>query len=397
MDPARACSHGTCRCHPTLTGDHRDVLWIKVVDTGIGMTSSQMAALAEPFKQADSSTTRRYGGTGLGLSICRDLVHLMGGCLVFTSKVNVGTVALVVLPCTLATTSADASAIGPVAATTDAATAGSSPSISRVPTTLNGGRPRGQRGRPGLPPGAEAGYPERPPVPPVSGVSISLRSPSSDHSDRDMVPRRQTSAVGVVPSTPQQGVPATASGADTAAARPTSPYTFLIADDNDLNVMVLQRQLGALGFASVAGSNGQECVDFVKRSMLAARAVHREFGHSTTAEQATPPVRVTRRSAKAIATTTSTGASPGPAVLPHIDAILMDINMPVLSGIDAAQQVRLLEYELGTPPLPIVAVSASDASSHESACRTAGMNGFLRKPYVLTDLQAMLQSLPVRA
>ena len=54
-------------------------LEFEVADTGIGMTEEQLARLYQPFVQADSSTTRRYGGSGLGLAITRRCVDMLGG------------------------------------------------------------------------------------------------------------------------------------------------------------------------------------------------------------------------------------------------------------------------------------------------------------------------------
>ena len=54
-------------------------LRIEISDTGVGLSDKQMDKIFQPFAQADSSITRKFGGTGLGLSICKNLVNLLGG------------------------------------------------------------------------------------------------------------------------------------------------------------------------------------------------------------------------------------------------------------------------------------------------------------------------------
>ena len=65
-------------------------LHFSVADTGIGIPASKTQAVFEPFSQADTSSTRRFGGTGLGLTICSQLVEMMGGRLWVESVVNQG-------------------------------------------------------------------------------------------------------------------------------------------------------------------------------------------------------------------------------------------------------------------------------------------------------------------
>jgi signal transduction histidine kinase len=79
---------------------HTEGAWlvITIADRGIGISQEQLARLFQPFTQADSSTTRKYGGTGLGLAITKQYCELLGGAIAVQSEINKGSTFTVRLP-----------------------------------------------------------------------------------------------------------------------------------------------------------------------------------------------------------------------------------------------------------------------------------------------------------
>jgi len=72
--------------------DDKITLQFSIRDTGIGMSPEQISKLFKPFTQADTSTTRKYGGTGLGLIICKKIIEMMGGTIHVKSELGKGAV-----------------------------------------------------------------------------------------------------------------------------------------------------------------------------------------------------------------------------------------------------------------------------------------------------------------
>jgi signal transduction histidine kinase len=81
---------GSVRIVTTYLAEPIPRLGFEVIDTGVGVSQEEAAKLFQPFSQADSSTTRKFGGTGLGLTICKRLAEMLGGGISLMSTLGSG-------------------------------------------------------------------------------------------------------------------------------------------------------------------------------------------------------------------------------------------------------------------------------------------------------------------
>jgi CheY-like chemotaxis protein len=324
-----------------------------VRDTGIGIPPDAIARVFAPFTQADPSTTRNFGGTGLGLSICQQLAQRMGGGIEVTSTVGSGST----FTCTVVVGSA-----GPGVVDDDPARPLSGLRILvghedllvvesiRQPITRWGGEVVG------------AAAVEGALVAPGAGPTVSLlivddlsRVPSAADASVPVVmvtrlSRRKSDGARPCVRTPIRRA-ALRDAVLAALGRhrsdrpenpvpdggPGRPLRVLVAEDNPLHQRAATLLLTRLGHRVDTVPDGISAVD----AMLGT----------------------------------------------DYDLVLMDLNMPGLSGIDAARRVRL--YRPGDRPR-IVALTAGATDENRQACLHAGMNDFLAKPVEARDLARVI-------
>ena len=347
-------------CNITADKTHGANVQLSVSDTGIGMSASAMAKIFEPFTQADETTTRRFGGTGLGLSICHELVELMGGSIGVESQPQVGSTftislqlqvrgmravrkppslsdkrALIVTrrPAVAASLSRYVSLLGLESVTEERNGVGSPRSADVVILDVDSCpleaylAVQATAKRPLVIIASAAAFERQRLESLVSSEQI-VRKPV----DRDVLREALEAALGAAVKTTSNEEPR-------AEPRAAVHGHVLIVEDEAINAAVAEGYLAALGCTSVWVADGAAAV--------ARNAVE------------------------------------------HFDMILMDLNMPELDGYATAALIR--KSERAAHRIPIVALTANDASAYRDACLNAGMDDILSKPYTFGECAALLR------
>jgi two-component system, sensor histidine kinase and response regulator len=367
-------------------------LRISVRDSGIGMTPETQARLFEKFSQADQSTTRRFGGTGLGLAISRNLAELMGGRIWIEDSVpGQGTTMCFTVELGIA----------------HQAQARQRELVEQVGPLLRGIRVLvvddnelsreilaemlrffhldvGTAGS-----GTEAiGKLRQPDAPPWDLILMDWRMPGMNgdeatrriHSDPDI--RHQPKIVMVTAYGREEVVRLSEqAGVDGFLVKPVSPSTLL---DTTLSV---------LGRGRIFGPDRQDATrlpDLSLSGRLAGARVLLVEDNEINREFATELLRSEGIEVEEAVN----GAEAVERVREHAyDAVLMDIQMPVMDGLEAARRIRALgEQPDGTrfTTLPIIAMTALAMSSDAVASSEAGMNDHITKPVDPDRLMAVL-------
>ncbi|MDB5423719.1 MAG: histidine kinase, partial [Phenylobacterium sp.] len=353
--------------------DARTRLRIEVSDTGIGLSPEAKGKLFQKFQQADGSITRKYGGTGLGLSISRQLVELMGGQIGVSDRPGGGTTFWVELEL------AAAEAVAPVQPANLAQLKGARILVvddidlnrsifARQLTGAGAQIAEAALGQQALEAVMKADKAGRPfdivlldhMMPGMSGDEVAqairaqkgLRQPKlvlassiGLTNGMDLIDPAAFDALLTKPirhnvllerlalllgaAAPPVAAAVEPSEAAEPVADPTrAPKRILLAEDNKINILLARTILEGVGYVVDCAVNGQ----------LAVEAFARQ---------------------------------------PY-DLVLMDVQMPVMDGLQATRLIR--ESGPAGASVPIVAMTANVMSDDRERCRASGMDDFIGKP-----------------
>ncbi len=343
-----------------------------VRDTGIGIAAEAQQRIFREFEQANDRIASNYGGTGLGLSISERIVKRMGGRISLQSAPGTGSTFEVSVP--LAACRPEGSDRTPPAIPDLAGESIMLVTPQTIEASLVARRLERWGGQTCLVSDlavAQALLPERAwyavLVDHAFGADaverfadaarvdaarrIVLLTPATRHDFKSasaltgylVKPLRAASLAARLATVPEIAAPDLAADSvidipaatPSAVATPSSGLSILVAEDNEINALLMRSLLTRLGHRAVITTNGEAALE----SWLAARSAGTPY-----------------------------------------DLILMDVQMPLLDGIETTRRIRSREAGQPGRPTPILALTANTLVKDRYACFEAGMDGFLIKP-----------------
>ena len=366
-------------------------LRIAVRDSGIGIAPENLNHIFDGFMQAEASTTRRFGGTGLGLSICRRLVHLMGGELQIESQIDQGSTFYFNI----------------TLASADAVPGDPEPLPLRVPSPMHvlvvDDNPvacnllhsmcqswgwqadvahSGAQALDLLQARAQAMRP------PYDAVFMDWLMPGMDGWET-IAHMRQMGAQAISPIT----VMVTAHGRDMLSQRSPQEQSYL-------NGFLIKPITASMLFDTVGDARAGVSNLRAKPRSRADRLGRLDGMRLLVVEDNLINQQVAREllsgegATVVIADNGQLGVDAVAWADPPFNAVLMDLQMPVMDGYAATQAIR---QDLGFTRLPIIAMTANAMASDREACLRCGMDDHVGKPFDLNHLVEVLQNHTRRA
>jgi signal transduction histidine kinase/CheY-like chemotaxis protein len=341
-------------------------LIISVTDTGIGIAPEKCEQIFDAFRQAEQSTTRKFGGTGIGLSICKRLVEAMGGEITVSSVIGKGATFVCDIPCVIVE---EPKAVRPHQRTPVAVVEmDDGLTLQALTSTLadHGFDVVGNEDRSA--PRADVAFWDLDRL-------IAYRSGNLAGGGAIDAP-----VVAIGPFGDPRGGHVVAEGlADCLLDRPLPT-----ADLERVLATVLEAPDPKAALKPTgAKPNAQETQpSFAGTHVLAAddNPVNREI-----------LTEVMRRFDVTLTTVEDGLAAVEAAKSPRFDLIFMDVSMPGVDGLEATRRIRDWEREGSRRRTPIIAVTAHSAGDSRRRWREAGMDDFVTKPFSLAVIEGCLK------